>query len=87
MAEGNKVRHVAATQMNSESSRSHAVFTIFFTQSQFDPATKQTGEKVSRLSLVRLPLGFGVGFFVFLFGFLFLPLLLVRLPSGRGRGF
>lgn len=30
--EGNKARTVAATNMNETSSRSHAVFTIFFTQ-------------------------------------------------------
>jgi hypothetical protein len=35
MIEGNKARHVAATKMNDESSRSHAVFTIFFTQVGF----------------------------------------------------
>lgn len=31
MTEGNKSRTVAATNMNSESSRSHAVFTITLT--------------------------------------------------------
>ena len=31
MVEGNKSRTVAATNMNSESSRSHAVFTILIT--------------------------------------------------------
>ena len=31
MAEGNKSRTVAATNMNTESSRSHAVFTIMIT--------------------------------------------------------
>ena len=39
MLEGNKSRTVAATQMNSESSRSHAVFTIVLTQTLFDPET------------------------------------------------
>ena len=46
MEEGNNNRHTAATKMNSESSRSHAVFTINFTQIQYDKATKQSGEKV-----------------------------------------
>ena len=39
MSEGNKSRTVAATQMNAESSRSHAVFSIVLTQTQFDAAT------------------------------------------------
>jgi len=39
MLEGNKSRTVAATQMNAESSRSHAVFTIVLTQTLFDPET------------------------------------------------
>ena len=54
MAEGNKVRTTAATKMNDTSSRSHAVFTLILTQAQYDAPTKQTGEKVSRLSLVDL---------------------------------
>ena len=37
MSEGNKSRTVAATQMNAESSRSHAVFSIVLTQTDFDP--------------------------------------------------
>ena len=32
--------------MNETSSRSHAVFTIIFTQKRFDATTKLTGEKV-----------------------------------------
>lgn len=40
MSEGNKSRTVAATQMNAESSRSHAVFSIVLTQTSFDPATQ-----------------------------------------------
>jgi hypothetical protein len=36
MSEGNKSRTVAATNMNSESSRSHAVFTIILTQTLVD---------------------------------------------------
>lgn len=54
MAEGNKSRTVAATNMNSESSRSHAVFTIILTQTLTDTQTGVSGEKVSRMSLVDL---------------------------------
>ncbi|CAG9855403.1 unnamed protein product [Phyllotreta striolata] len=54
MAEGNKSRTVAATNMNSESSRSHAVFTVILTQTLIDHKTGVTGEKVSRMSLVDL---------------------------------
>ncbi|XP_072744088.1 kinesin-like protein unc-104 isoform X8 [Anoplolepis gracilipes] len=52
--EGNKARTVAATNMNETSSRSHAVFTIFFTQQQQDCATGLMTEKVSKISLVDL---------------------------------
>ncbi|XP_060574744.1 kinesin-like protein unc-104 isoform X4 [Ruditapes philippinarum] len=52
--EGNKARTVAATNMNETSSRSHAVFTIVFTQRRHDEQTKLTGEKVSKISLVDL---------------------------------
>ena len=44
MSEGNKSRTVAATQMNAESSRSHAVFSIVLTQTTFDPSS-QVGER------------------------------------------
>lgn len=54
MAEGNKSRTVAATNMNSESSRSHAVFTVILTQTLIDIQTGVTGEKQSRMSLVDL---------------------------------
>lgn len=47
-------RTVAATNMNETSSRSHAVFTIFFTQQRFDKMTELTTEKVSKISLVDL---------------------------------
>ncbi|XP_028050186.2 kinesin-like protein unc-104 isoform X11 [Monomorium pharaonis] len=52
--EGNKARTVAATNMNETSSRSHAVFTIFFTQQQQDNTTGLMSEKVSKISLVDL---------------------------------
>nr|XP_034337468.1 kinesin-like protein unc-104 isoform X9 [Crassostrea gigas] len=52
--EGNKARTVAATNMNETSSRSHAVFTIIFTQRRRDEATNMVGEKVSKVSLVDL---------------------------------
>ncbi|XP_060522821.1 kinesin-like protein unc-104 isoform X2 [Cylas formicarius] len=52
--EGNKARTVAATNMNETSSRSHAVFTIFFTQQRVDETTQLATEKVSKISLVDL---------------------------------
>lgn len=48
------IRTVAATNMNETSSRSHAVFTIFFTQKRLDEMTQLTTEKVSKISLVDL---------------------------------
>jgi len=54
MIEGNKSRTVAATNMNNESSRSHAVFTIILTFTLKDPISGVSGEKVSRMSLVDL---------------------------------
>jgi len=54
MAEGNKSRTVAATNMNSESSRSHAVFSVVLTQALTDTRSGVCGEKVSRMSLVDL---------------------------------
>ncbi|XP_044181974.1 LOW QUALITY PROTEIN: kinesin-like protein KIF13B [Acropora millepora] len=54
MIEGNKSRTVAATNMNTESSRSHAVFNIVLTRSEYDHQTESIGEKVSKLSLVDL---------------------------------
>lgn len=41
-------RTVAATNMNETSSRSHAVFTILFTQKKHDSQTDQSTEKVRR---------------------------------------
>ena len=46
MEEGNKSRTVAATNMNESSSRSHAVFTIIFTQHKHDKDSGLTAEKV-----------------------------------------
>ncbi|CEF59380.1 Kinesin-like protein KIF1B [Strongyloides ratti] len=54
MDEGNKARTVAATNMNSTSSRSHAVFTIVLTQQRHDIETNLDTEKVSKISLVDL---------------------------------
>ncbi|XP_055378395.1 kinesin-like protein KIF13A isoform X4 [Condylostylus longicornis] len=54
MTEGNKSRTVAATNMNAESSRSHAVFSVVLTQTLIDAQSGVTGEKVSRMSLVDL---------------------------------
>lgn len=54
MTEGNKSRTVAATNMNAESSRSHAVFTVVVTQTLKDILSGVQGEKVSRMSLVDL---------------------------------
>ncbi|XP_022255004.1 kinesin-like protein unc-104 isoform X4 [Limulus polyphemus] len=54
MDEGNKARTVAATNMNETSSRSHAVFTIIFTQRRQDKGTGLVAEKVSKISLVDL---------------------------------
>ncbi|PIO72920.1 kinesin motor domain protein [Teladorsagia circumcincta] len=52
--EGNKSRTVAATNMNAESSRSHAVFNITLTQILKDIDKDFTGEKVAKISLVDL---------------------------------
>ncbi|XP_040286685.1 kinesin-like protein KIF1B isoform X5 [Bufo bufo] len=54
MDAGNKARTVAATNMNETSSRSHAVFTIVFTQRKLDIETNLSTEKVSKISLVDL---------------------------------
>ncbi|CAJ0564179.1 unnamed protein product, partial [Mesorhabditis spiculigera] len=54
LEEGNKSRTVAATNMNAESSRSHAVFTIRLTQILSDLSNEFTGEKVAKISLVDL---------------------------------
>ncbi|XP_078695778.1 kinesin-like protein KIF1A isoform X28 [Branchiostoma floridae x Branchiostoma belcheri] len=54
MDEGNKARTVAATNMNETSSRSHAVFTVVFTQRRHDEMTDLSTEKVAKISLVDL---------------------------------
>ncbi|XP_020778849.2 kinesin-like protein KIF13B isoform X2 [Boleophthalmus pectinirostris] len=54
LMEGNKSRTVAATNMNEESSRSHAVFNIILTHTLCDLKSGTSGEKVSKLSLVDL---------------------------------
>ncbi|XP_028252775.1 kinesin-like protein KIF13B isoform X2 [Parambassis ranga] len=54
MSEGNKSRTVAATNMNEESSRSHAVFNIVLTHTLMDLRSGTSGEKVSKLGLVDL---------------------------------
>ena len=40
MLEGNKSRTVAATNMNTESSRSHAVFNLVLARSEYDQHTE-----------------------------------------------
>lgn len=54
MDAGNRARTVAATNMNSTSSRSHAVFTIVLSQKIHDEARNVDTEKVSKISLVDL---------------------------------
>lgn len=46
-------RTVAATNMNETSSRSHAVFTIVFTQRKYDSETDLSTEKVGYLSPIH----------------------------------
>uniref|UniRef100_A0AC35GKR5 Kinesin-like protein unc-104 n=1 Tax=Panagrolaimus sp. PS1159 TaxID=55785 RepID=A0AC35GKR5_9BILA len=54
MDEGNKARTVAATNMNSTSSRSHAVFTIVLTQTRLNTEFDPPPQRVSKISLVDL---------------------------------
>jgi hypothetical protein len=54
MLAGEKLRTVASTLMNPVSSRSHAVFTITFTQTTFDPVSQCANDKV-RMPLSSLP--------------------------------
>ncbi|OQR91105.1 kinesin-like protein [Achlya hypogyna] len=51
---GQKLRTVAATLMNPTSSRSHAIFTILFTQTRIDPVTLCGHDKTSKICLVDL---------------------------------
>ena len=46
MDEGNKSRTVASTNMNSESSRSHAVFSMLFTTTETVPGSDLKTDKV-----------------------------------------
>ncbi|UJR37400.1 hypothetical protein I4U23_030105 [Adineta vaga] len=54
LIEGNNYRTVASTNMNTESSRSHAVFTLKLTQTLSTDATETQSVKVSKISLVDL---------------------------------
>ncbi|EDQ92700.1 uncharacterized protein MONBRDRAFT_13875 [Monosiga brevicollis MX1] len=54
MDEGNKARTVASTNMNATSSRSHAVFSLVFTQRTSVPNSDVVTEKQSKISLVDL---------------------------------
>ena len=54
MSDGSKARTVAATNMNSESSRSHAIFTLVIAASGTKQDGGALGERVSRVSLVDL---------------------------------
>ena len=56
-------RTVAATNMNETSSRSHAVFTIIFTQHKLDQASGLTAEKVFsiRKNFSEMSLFLGLG--------------------------
>ena len=56
MSEGNKSRTVAATQMNTESSRSHAVFSIVLTQTEFDPASQVCCTACGHLYMSHVPI-------------------------------
>ena len=53
MIEGNKSRTVAATNMNSESSRSHAVFNIVLTQAEFDDETQVDSDSLILFQLLE----------------------------------
>ncbi|TMW56131.1 hypothetical protein Poli38472_008779 [Pythium oligandrum] len=51
---GDKLRTVAATLVNSVSSRSHAVFTMTLTQTTVDPATQLSSVKLSKICMIDL---------------------------------
>ena len=52
--QGGKLRMVASTKMNAESSRSHAIFQLKFTQTSVNSATANATDRVSKISLVDL---------------------------------
>ncbi|CAF1236539.1 unnamed protein product [Adineta ricciae] len=54
LIEGNNYRTVASTNMNTESSRSHAVFSLKLTQTLSTDASETQSVKVSKVSLVDL---------------------------------
>lgn len=54
MSKGNKERHIASTNMNDRSSRSHAILTVYFTQIVHDPDLSKPREIVSKINLVDL---------------------------------
>lgn len=51
---GNSIRVTASTNMNSRSSRSHAILTLYFTQIISDPALGKPREVTSKINLVDL---------------------------------
>ncbi len=54
LVQGGKLRMVASTKMNAESSRSHAIFQLKFTQTSVNSATANATDRVSKISLVDL---------------------------------
>ncbi len=52
--QGNKERMTAATAMNSQSSRSHAILTVYFTQIISDPSIGKPRQVLSKINLVDL---------------------------------
>ena len=52
VARAQKKRVVAYTELNSESSRSHSIFTIRIVQAPFDPTTDDFNPKVGRETLL-----------------------------------
>ncbi|KAK9453806.1 P-loop containing nucleoside triphosphate hydrolase protein [Dipodascopsis uninucleata] len=54
LRKGNRVRATASTNMNSQSSRSHAVFTLVLKKVQFDQILDETEETNSRIRFVDL---------------------------------
>jgi hypothetical protein len=52
--QGNKERITASTAMNNQSSRSHAILTVYFTQIILDPSIGKPRQVVSKINLVDL---------------------------------